>query len=77
MRLDSGSVLTQTQPAGCSMPLSEVYENHGQCSTDLDKGYLRQPRFWNTSVTEGAYSSARADYQENCENTTWKQISGD
>ena len=60
-----------------SILFSEVYEANGQCSTDLDKGYLRQPRFWNTSVTEGAYSSARADYQENCENTTWKQISGD
>ena len=56
---------------------SEVREANGQCSTDLNKGYLDNPRFWNTSVSEGVYSSATAEYEDNCENTTWKQISGD
>jgi hypothetical protein len=56
---------------------SEVMEQDGQCSTDLDKGYLDNPRFWNTSVSKGTYRRATADYEENCKNTTWKQISGD
>ena len=56
---------------------SEIMEENGQCSTDLNKGYLDNPRFWNTSVSEGVYSSATAEYEDNCDDTTWKQISGD
>ena len=56
---------------------SEVMEHDGQCSTDLDIGYLDDPRFWNNSVSQGIYDSATADYEDNCGDTTWKQISGD
>ena len=60
-----------------SMLFSEVYEDNGPCATDLVGGSFNDPRYWNTSVTQGVYSSATARYQDTCENTTWESISQD
>ena len=60
-----------------SMLFSEVNEANGPCATDLERGYLDNPRYWNTSSTQSVYTSATAAYQETCGNTTWESISGD
>ncbi|MCY4664376.1 MAG: hypothetical protein OXC00_06910 [Acidimicrobiaceae bacterium] len=60
-----------------SMLFGEVYEQNGPCSTDLVKVALNDPRFWNTSLSQGVYSSATAAYQDTCNNTTWESISQD
>ena len=60
-----------------SMLFSEVKEANGPCETDLERGYLNDPRFWNASVSQGVYTSATAEYQDTCDNTTWESMSGD
>jgi hypothetical protein len=72
-----GSVTIDGHLFSSSMLFSELYEANGPCATDLVIGSLDNPRFWNTSISQGAYSSATAEYQATCDNTTWEQVSGD
>ena len=72
-----GSVTIDGHLFSSSMLFSEVYEANGPCATDLVIGSLNNPRFWNTSISQGLYSSATAEYEATCKNTTWEKISGD
>lgn len=58
-----------------SMLAVELYEANNQCSTDFVGVYLDNPRFRSVSQGLRAYSSATADYEANCSNTSWKVIS--
>jgi len=53
---------------------SEVWEQNGQCTTDLERGYLGWPRYWRPGQDKLSFSSATANYEANCGNTSWEII---
>lgn len=71
-----GSITIDGHLFANSMLFSEVYEANGPCTTDLERAYLHNPQFWNTSFFPGTYASATAEYEKTCDNTTWESMSG-
>ncbi len=59
------------------MPFMEVKENDGQCSTDLERGYFNNFRYWQGGATNASFQNAWADYETNCDNTSWHALGGD
>lgn len=53
---------------------SEIWEQDGQCVTDLERGYLGWPRYWRPGLTQRSFSSATANYEANCQNTSWEIV---
>lgn len=49
---------------------AEVYEANGQCTTDLERGYLDNPTY-HRGGSWYRFPSAIADYEVNCTNTSW------
>lgn len=56
-----------------SMVFQEVYEASLQCTTDLERTYFNDYRWWNTSASQRSYSLATAGYETNCANTSWER----
>ena len=59
-----------------SLGFMEVYEANGQCSTDLERTYFNDWRFWNTGYSQHSYTQGNADYEDNCLTTSWEHPSG-
>jgi hypothetical protein len=72
-----GSVTINGTWIALSSMFVEVYEANGQCSTDLERGYLDDARYQRVGTGMLAFADAWAHYESNCSNTSWHKLGGD
>ncbi|MDX1469083.1 MAG: hypothetical protein R3258_07055 [Acidimicrobiia bacterium] len=72
-----GSVTINGTWIAKSFMFAEIYEANGQCSTDLERGYLDNARYQRVGTGMLAFAQAVASYEENCANTSWHALGGD
>jgi hypothetical protein len=65
-----GSVTIDGTTIAKSSMFAEVYEQNGQCSTDLERGYLADPAYQRNG-TWYDFAHGTANYEANCTNTSW------
>jgi hypothetical protein len=56
---------------------TEVMETNGPCVTDFERAYFNDPVYRNLNGGPFGFSSATANYENNCADTTWQSIQGD
>ena len=56
-----------------SSMFTEVWEGDGQCSTDLEPGYLLRPTY-QRKATFSTFRNAIVDYESNCPDTSWSVV---
>jgi hypothetical protein len=66
-----GSVTIDGTTIANSNMFVEVYEQNGQCSTDIERGYLDNPMYQRNGAWYG-FAHATANYEANCANTSWR-----
>lgn len=68
-----GSLTIDGQLLTDSIVFQEIYEENGQCTTDFERTYFNDYRWWNTSASQQPYSKGTADYESNCVTTSWER----